>query len=66
MDAGYLSIRTALLLAVWLCTIYAWMSVAAKVAHCGLGTGLHVSLYNPTTFFVLSEKRKSKRDEEIE
>ncbi len=69
-DAGYLSILTALFLAVWLCTVYAWMNVAAKVSHCGLKTGLHMSLYNPAATFshllclhkLRERKRLSERD----
>ena len=37
--------------------------MAAEVAHCGLQTGLHMRLYNPTTVFAVF--LESKREEKI-
>lgn len=65
MDAGYLSIRTALFLAMWLYTVYAWMNVASKG---GSDSGLHMNLYNPAATFSRLRclhklgKRLSERD----
>lgn len=50
------------------CAVHAWMSVAAKVAHCGSETGSHVSPDNPAATFSRSRRlhklkeRLSERD----